>query len=285
MNGATPLSVAMRAVEAARRAGASDAEAWLRTGHSSEVRVRDGVVDERIDAETGVLTLRVFVGSRTATATTTSLVPDGLVSLAGETVTFAKLADPDPSAGLPDGPFPPTDDGRSLELVDPTLVDPAPDLLLNLAHRADAAARGLDPRVRSGEGATAARWAGTVALANSRGVAASYDATSCSLWASAAADDAGGKKREGWWYAADRRLSGMEDPETVGRTAAERTRRQLGARPVPTQEVPVVWSPEAARSFLSILAGAAAGDARYRGRSFLIDHEGEHLASPLVTIS
>jgi PmbA protein len=285
VDSAMPLTVAIWAVEAARRAGASDAEAWLSTGHSSEVRVRDGEVDERIDAETGILALRVFVGSRSATATTTNLAPDGLVRLAEETVTLARLADPDPCAGLPDGPFPPADDGGSLELIDPALVDTAPDLLLNLAHRADAAARGLDPRVRSGEGATAARWAGTVALANSRGVVASYEATTCSLWASAAADDAGGKKREGWWYAADRRLAGMEDAETVGRTAAERTRRQLGARPVLTQEVPVVWAPEAARGFLSILARAAAGDARYRGRSFLIDREGERLASPLVTIS
>ena len=285
MNGATIASVATQAIEAARRAGAHDAEAWVSAGQSSAVRVRNGEVDERIDAETGTLALRVFVDSRTATATTSHLSPDGLMPLADEAVILAKLSDPDPCAGLPDGPFPPADDTGSLDLVDPALVDPVPDLLLTLAHRVDAAARGLDPRVRSGEGATAARWAGTTALANSRGVAASYDATTCSLWASAAADDAGGKKREGWWYAADRRLAGMEDAETVGRTAAERTRRQLGSRPVPTQEVPVVWAPEAAREFLGILARAAAGDARYRGSSFLIDREGERLASPLVTIS
>ena len=113
-----------------------------------------------------------------------------------------------------------------------------------------------------------------MALANSRGLAASYPATTCSLWVSAAADDADGKKREGWWYAADRHLAGMEDAETVGRTAAERTRRQLGARPVPMQEVPVVWAPDAAQEFLAILARATAGDARYRGSSFLIDREG-----------
>jgi PmbA protein len=282
---AMTLTVAIQAVEAARRAGASDAEAWLSTGHSSAVRVRNGEIDERIDAETGTLALRVFVDSRMATTTTTDLAPDGLARLLEETIALAGLADPDACAGLPDGPFPTADDGGSLELVDPALVDPTPELLLSLAHRSDAAARGLDPRVRSGEGATAARWAGTIALANSRGIAASYDATTCSLWASAAADDVGGKKREGWWYAADRRLAGMEDAETVGRTAAERTRRQLGARPVPTQEAPVVWAPEAAREFLRILAQTAAGDARYRGSSFLIDREGERLASPLVTIS
>src|SRR3954471_19539804 len=77
----------------------------------------------------------------------------------------------------------------------------------------------------------------------------------------------------------------MEDAETVGRTAAERALRQLGARPVATQEVPVVFAPEAAREFLSILAQAASGDARYRGFSFLIDREGDLLASPLLTVT
>ena len=283
---ANALTLAAHAVEVARQAGADDAEASVSAGQSASVRVRAGEVDERVDVETGTLTLRVFVDSRMAMATTSDLVPDALTRLADEAVALAKLADRDTCAGLPDGPFPsPSAGDGGLDLVDPALIDPDPGLLLDLARRADAAARGLDPRVRSGEGATATRWAGTMALANSRGLAASYPATTCSLWVSAAADDTDGKKREGWWYAADRHLTGMDDAETVGRTAAERTRRQLGARPVPTQEVPVVWAPEAAREFLAILARAAAGDARYRGFSFLIDREGEQLASPLVTIT
>ncbi|MBA2518523.1 MAG: TldD/PmbA family protein [Chloroflexia bacterium] len=285
-DGTAALTAAIQAVELARRAGAGDAEAGLRAARSSSVRVRDGQVDERVDTETGILTLRVFVGSRTAAATTSDIAPDALARLAADAVALARLTAPDPDAGLPDGPFPAANgDDTTLDLVDPALLDPAPDLLLALARQADAAARGLDRRVRSGEGATAARQAGMMALANSRGFAASYPATACYLVVSAAADDAEGKKREGWWYAADRRLAGMEDAETVGRTAAERARRQLGARPVPTREAPVVWAPEAAREFLGILAQAAAGDFRYRGASFLIDREGEQLASPLVTIT
>ena len=278
------LTAAVQAVELARRAGADGADAWLVAGRASLVRVRGGEVDERSDAEGRSLTLRVFAGSRTATATTTDVAPDAIARLAAEAVALARLADPDPCAGLPDGPFPTNGGTLALDLVDPALVDPDPDLLLGLAQRADAAARGLDPRVRSGEGATASRWAGVTALANSRGFAAVYPGTTCSLWVSAAADDEGGKKREGWWYEADRHLAGMDEAETVGRRAAERTLHQLGARKVPTQEVPVVWAPEAARVFLGILAAAAAGDARYRGFSFLIGREGERLASPLVGI-
>lgn len=279
------IDIALQALATARRAGASDAEAWLNAGHSSAVTVREGVVDERVDTESDSLTLRVFVDGRTASVTTSDLAPEVLGRLAEEAVALAKLTDADPYAGLPDGPFPVADGGDALALVDPTLVDPEPGLLLDLAVRGDAAARSVDPRIRSGAGATATCWWGTVVLVNSRAVAASYLATTCSLWVSAAADDVGGKKREGWWYAADRRLAALEEAESVGRTAAERTRRQLGARPATTQAVPIVWAPEAAREFLGIVAHAASGEARYRGTSFLIDREGELLASPLLTIT
>ena len=270
------------------RAGASDAEAWVSTGSECVVRVRGGEIDERTDEQIGTLTLRVFVDSRTTTAATSDLTSDALTRLAEDAVALARLVDPDPCAGLPERAALPNGnrgEADSLDLVDPALAEPAPALLLDLAQRADAAARGHDPRVRSGEGASASSWVGMTALANSHGFAAGYADTSCWLFVSTAIDDAGGKKREGWWYAAARHLAGMEDAETVGRTAAERALRQLGARPVPTQEVPVVWSPAAAREFLSIISQAASGDARYRGFSFLIDREGDLLASPLLTIT
>lgn len=282
------LDVAVRAVEESRRAGASDAEAWVSVGRSASIRVRGGEIDERTDEQIGSLTLRVFVDSRTTTATTSDLTPDALKHLAEDAIALANLVDSDPAAGLPESDLlSKTDnaDVERLDLIDPALVEPSPTLLLDLAQRADAAARGHDPRVRSGDGATAAWWMGMEALANSHGFAASYADSYCSLWVSTAADDAGGKKCEGWWYAADRHLAGMEDPETVGQTAASRALQQLGARPVATQEVPVVWAPEAARDFLYILSHAASGDARYRGFSFLIDREGDALASPLLTIT
>ncbi|MGH7361461.1 MAG: TldD/PmbA family protein, partial [Candidatus Methylomirabilales bacterium] len=78
--------------------------------------------------------------------------------------------------------------------------------------------------------------------------------------------------------------SGLEAPEVVGRTAAARTVRRLGARKVPTQEVPVIFEPEVAASLLRTLAGAASGSAIYRKASFLAGRLGEVIASPAVTV-
>src|SRR5262245_60375093 len=180
------LDIATRAIERSRRAGADEAEAWVSTGRSSSVRVRGGEIDERTDEQIGTLTLRVFVDSRTATATSSDLTVDALARLAEDAVALAALVDPDPATGLPERGASPNGALLALDLVDPALVDPNPDVLLDLARRADAAARGHDSRVRSGEGATAASWTGTRALANSHGFFASYAETTCSLFVSTA---------------------------------------------------------------------------------------------------
>jgi len=70
----------------------------------------------------------------------------------------------------------------------------------------------------------------------------------------------------------------------VGRTAAGRALRRLGARKVPTAEVPVVFDPETAASLVRALAAAAAGPSLYRRASFLVDRLGTRVAAPSVTI-
>src|SRR5262249_42727921 len=146
------LDVAVRAVEESRRAGASDAEAWVSVGRSASVRVRGGEIDERTDEQGGSLTLRVFVDPRTTTAATSDLTADALQLLAEDAISLARLVDPDPAAGLPESDLLARDgqeDVVRLDLVDSSLVESSPTLLLDLAQRADAAARGHDPRVRS----------------------------------------------------------------------------------------------------------------------------------------
>jgi PmbA protein len=82
-------------------------------------------------------------------------------------------------------------------------------------------------------------------------------------------------QRDGWWSSA-RRLVDVESPEAVGREAARRTLRRLGARRVPTQQVPIVFAPEVARSLIGSIFDAASGDSIWRSASFLagkLDHQ------------
>jgi PmbA protein len=98
------------------------------------------------------------------------------------------------------------------------------------------------------------------------------------------ADDEGGKKRRGHYWTGKRFLTELDAPEAVGREAAVRTLRKLGARPVESCEVPVIFDPDAARSILGMMAGCVMGGAIWRKSSYLVDREGTKVASDLVNI-
>jgi PmbA protein len=122
-----------------------------------------------------------------------------------------------------------------------------------------------------------------VAYASSAGFAGADDSTSYGLSVSPVARDGGAMQRDGWWDAS-RALGALASPEEIGRIAAERTLRRLGARPVPTQRVPVVFDPITAASLIGHLAGAVSGTALYRRSSFLLGRMGEAIASPELTV-
>ena len=87
-----------------------------------------------------------------------------------------------------------------------------------------------------------------------------------------------------YWYSSARTTQLLESPEEVGIKAAERALRRLGARPVKTQRVPVVFSPEIAKSIIGNIFEAANGDAIYRHASFLDGMLGERIAGENITV-
>jgi PmbA protein len=122
-----------------------------------------------------------------------------------------------------------------------------------------------------------------VLLANSEGFSGHYAASSYSLAVEPIAQDGDGMQRD-YWYSASRHFDRIEDAESIGRIAAQRAVRRLGARKIKTTRAPVVFDPEMAAGLLGSLAGAASGPALYKGASFLIGKLGQQIASPQVTI-
>ena len=154
-----------------------------------------------------------------------------------------------------------------------------------MATACEAAAFATDPRITNSDGASLSTRIGHFALVNSLGFEGAYPATTISLVVEAIADDADGKKRNGYWYSAERSLHRLLDPGEIGRIAARRTLDQLGARKVPTCQVPVVFEPMMAVSLMGDLVGCATGSALYRGATFLANRTGEVIGTPLVTIT
>jgi PmbA protein len=278
------LELAEHVVRLARRGGADAADVLLDSGTEFSVTVRRGQVEKLLEASSRGLGLRVFRGGRCALAYTSDLAPAALAAFVERTLDLAAVADPDPCAGLPEpaawAPPQPAD----LAIDDPQLPEVTAEQKIELARCCEEAAFAFDARVTNSDGATFSSEYGVRVLVNSAGFAGAYRASGCSLIMEAVVDDTAGKKRNAYWYTAARAFRDLEPPEAVGRRAAERALRQLGARKVATQTVPVVWDPLAGRAFLAHLARALTGDALYRRATFLLDQEGQEVASPLVTL-
>jgi PmbA protein len=283
---ALPADLAVqRAVRRALDAGAHSADAALAEGDSFEARVRDREIDFVKQARERVLGIRAFVagpgGLRTAITSTSDLAPDTIDRMAAETVALARATAPDPAAGLPEDGF--ADALPDLGLFAAEDRDVAVEARIEEARRAEAAARALDPRIANSEGSQVGSGFRRATYANSAGFAGSYESASHSLFCEPLAREGEAMQRD-YWMTVARRLGALEDAGAVGRRAAERALRRLGARPVATCEVPVVFEPMVARSLLGQLAGCVSGAAVYRDATFLRDRLGDRIASELVTV-
>ncbi len=265
-----------------KKSGATEAEVMVADGHTFSVQVRLGEVDRLTKAREKRLGLRVFFGKRSASASTSDFTNDALKALVSETSTLARAVVEDPTSGLPAGELM-ARDLPDLDLYDPTELDT--ETQIELARRTEAAAMSADPRITNSEGAEFDSSAGRFVLCNSLGFIGEQRNSSFSVSVSPIATEPGngGMQRDSW-YAVQRKFARLDSPESVGREAARRTVRRLGARKVATRRAPVIFDQETAGSLLGHLCSAASGYALYKGASYLIGQLGKRLAPDFVTI-
>jgi PmbA protein len=274
--------VAQELVTRARTAGADASDAVVGESDGLEVGVRLGEVEKLKRSRERRAGLRVFVGGATAVASSGDLTSAGLATLVDDAIALARVTAPDPHGGLPD-----PDDLATrfpdLDLYDGTVETIEPGPAFERCRAAEEAARAASPEITNSEGAEFGCGGGHVALASSLGFLGAYGSSSFSLSTVPIATRDGQMQRD-YWYSVHRTLSGLEPADAIGREAARRTLRRLGARRVPTGAYPIVFDPDVAASLLRHVAGAIAGSALYRRASFLLDKLGERIAAAGVTI-
>jgi len=273
--------IARDLIERATRAGSSSADVILRETDEFSTVLRLGKIESLKEAASKSLGLRVFAGARSATSYSSDFSPASLERLVDRTLAMAKVTSEDPASGLAPAELLGSYAG-DLELYSQDVAELSTDDRIQFARRAEEAALGADPRIRNSEGAWfEASW-GTKAYANSLGFSGSYRTSYCAVSVAPIAQN--GSMQRDYWYSVSRRAAGLEDPEAVGRKAAERALRKLNARKVSTCRVPVIFDPETARSILSHVFEAVRGDAIYRSASFLTGKLGQRVASENVTV-
>ena len=268
-----------QALELAQRGGASAAEAHLGVSRGLSVNVRMGEVESVQFQRDRDLSVTVFFGQRTGSASTSDLSEAALARAVEAACTIAKAGGEDPCMGLADAALMATE-FPDLDLCHPW--DVTADAAIELAREAEAAAFAVDQRVTQSEGASVDTRHSLHLYANTHGFFGRREATDHSMGVAAIAAQ-GEAMQLGHWYTSSRHAADLEPGPAVGRRAGERAAARLGARGIATRTAPVLFPAEVARGLFGHFIGAISGGALYRRASFLLDKVGEPVFATIVT--
>ncbi len=264
----------------ARRAGADAADALYMGDAATQVAVRLGRLEEVERSEGEDMALRVFVGRRSASVSSSDLSGNALAALVERAIAMAGEAPEDAFAGL-------APDERLLRGAAPSVdaedaAEVSPAALRARALEAEEAARAV-PGITNSEGADASAGRMVIALATSHGFTGGYATTSHGCTASVIAG-AGATMQRDYAHRATRHLADLEDAAAIGRRAGERAVARVGPVRLASGPLPVVFDPRAGASLLGHLVGAITGGAVTRRTSFLLDRLGERVFAPGVMV-
>ena len=254
-------------VAAALKAGADAAEAATARRASLGVGVRNGALEDVEREESTDLGLRVFVGKRQATVSSSDLSEPTRGRLVERAIAMARLAPEDPYASLaPEellarGPHP------ELDLFDAS--ERSAEQLEAAAIAAEQAAMAVEGVSRSEGGDSS--WSSTEwQLVTSHGFVGNYRGSMFSLGAGVIAEKDGAMERGGESRSL-RHFADLPSAEEIGQKAGERAVARVGARKIASTTAPVIFENRIATQILSPLLGGISGPSIARGSSFLKD--------------
>ena len=265
-------------VEAAKKAGAEAADAVAVRGRSSSVSVRMGKVEGTEASEGDDIALRVFLGKRAASVSGNAASDPK--ALAERAVAMARVSPEDPHQGLADAARL-VREPKELELLDQTEL--GADELREAALAMEEVALSV-PGVTNSGGSSASSGLGGLVLATSEGFVGQYAGSRFSRGISVVAGEGTAMERD-YDFSSQSHFADLKSAEEIGRKAAERAVRRLGARKARTGPVTVVLDPRVARGFAGHFASAINGASVARKTSFLREMMGKQVASAAITVT
>ncbi|RUR32354.1 metalloprotease PmbA [Vreelandella andesensis] len=272
---AQQLLLTQRAEEAlalAKKLGADAAEVGASVDQGLGVSVRLGEVETvELSRDQGIA-ITLYVGQRKGSASSTDASSASIKATVEKALAIARYTGEDPASGLADAALMATD-FPDLKVHYPWAL--TTDEAIDLALACEKAGRDV-AGIHQSEGASLSSGEGVRVYANSHGFLGTQKGSSHSLSCMLIAQDEKGMQRD-YDYTSARNPAMLRDPAEVGREAASRTLRRLGAQRPPTGTFPVLFDPSLSSGLVGHLMGALAGGALYREASFLCDR----LGSPL----
>jgi len=260
------------ALRLAGNSGATETEVSAQTSLGLAATVRLGEVETLEHTQDRGISVTVLIGRRKGQASSADLRGESIRDCVRHALDIARYTQEDKANGLADASLM-ASEFPDLDLWHPIEMDAV--AAIDRAQACEAAGRS-DERINNSEGASFNAGYGMGVYGNSNGFIGRSSGTHYSQSCVLLAGEGDGMQRD---YSFDSRrcMADLESAEETGREAARRTVRRLGARQLPTAEMPVLFAPEVAKGLIGHLVGAITGSSLYRKASFLQDMAGERL--------
>ncbi|HBX54277.1 metalloprotease PmbA [Pseudomonas sp. UBA2684] len=257
----------------AKKQGASACEVAVSVEQGLSTTVRQGDVETvEFNRDQG-FGITLYVGQRKGSASTSASGDAAIRETVAAALAIAKHASEDEAAGLADAALM-ARELPSLDLYHAWAI--SPEQAVEQALSCEAAAFAADKRIKNADGTTLNTHQGCRVYGNSHGFIGGYASTRHSLSCVMIAEE-GGQMQRDYWYDVNRQGELLADAAGIGQRAAQRAVSRLGARPVPTCEVPVLFAAELATGLFGSFLAAISGGNLYRKSSFLEGSLGQQL--------
>jgi PmbA protein len=267
-----------RALDALRSSRVRTAEVFLRDALSGSVDTKDGEIESVIARGERGLGVRILDGARIGFAHSSDLAVAGIEACVDQARRMATITEPDEDLRIA---------SNALETPDLAIYHGGLETRPlsergAVALAVEKAAREADPRVTHFRKTSYSDAEVTTIIATTSGVRASYRESFCGASTSPVATQ-NGERQIGYHGEGARRMSDL-DARKIGERAARRAVEKLGAKPFPTQKLPVVLDPWMAMSLLGAVAPLFSADNVLKGRSLFANKIGQRVANERVTI-
>lgn len=259
--------------------GAETADAIATHGRSLSVTVRDHELEDVDNSEGKDIGLRVMIGQRQASVSSSDVSSLSIDKLAERAVAMARLAPEDPYCGLA-----PKELLQSkkldLQLFDDSQMTPAK--LKARAHEVEAATETVKGVSRA-EGSSASWSSSAIYFKTSHGFEGGWRSSRHGLSGVAIAELDGAMERD-YAYEGARWLEDLPTPQSIGQEAGTRVAARMGAAQMKSGAMPIIFDRRVANSLIAAIFGAISGTSIARGTSFLKDKMGEQIFAPGINI-
>jgi PmbA protein len=267
----------------AKQNGAEGADAFAVKSRSLSTSVRLGKIENLEEASSFGLGLRVQIGQRQATISTSDIDnKEELEQLTHRALTMARHLPDDPHLV----PYAKQTASSALAVRDLELYDPNQPSAQWLYEKAiEMEEIGLNvPGISNSSGADASHSHNEIYLCTSHGFIGSYQSSATSLSISLVARNASDAMERDYDSSVARFVCDLRTPSDIAKQAASKTLKRLDSIRLPTGEATIIFDPRVSRSLLGIFLNAINGAAIARKTSFLQSALHQPVFAPSITI-